>query len=197
MDDSGSSSSDSSSSSGSSWSDSSSSSGSSWDSSSSFDRADSYFDQPGQVGGYESYPPPVPGQPHPYPGYQQPYYDNQHGRYHHGHPSHHSHHVHHSRHRFERGRGGRGSLAGAPGWVQAFVWIGVVLAFGGVAMFLAEVLSHAGSAMDRTGPFGVSDPYAVPGQRDTPDLGGAVVLFFAGFVLVFIGVLGQATSRRP
>lgn len=68
-----------------------------------FDRADGYFDQSGQATGYDSYP--------PQPG--QPYY---------GHPSH---------HRFG-GRGGRAHLADAPGWVQACVWIGALLAVGGV-----------------------------------------------------------------
>ncbi|MEU7532052.1 hypothetical protein AB0A74_40400 [Saccharothrix sp. NPDC042600] len=144
-----------------------------------FDRADGYFDQSGQATGYDPYP------PQPHYGHQQPP---------HGHDPHHYSPHHASHHRFS-GRRGRGNLVGAPGWVQACVWIGVVVAVGGVGLFFLEVLTAAGSRMDRTGPFG-SDPYhSTPSRSDPPDVGPGVTLFFVGFVLVLVGVLGHAGSR--
>ncbi|GAA0245343.1 hypothetical protein GCM10010492_50890 [Saccharothrix mutabilis subsp. mutabilis] len=150
-----------------------------------FDRADGYFDQSGQAAGYDPYP------PQPHYGYEQPPYG--HESYHHGRSHHHS--SHHASHHRLSGRGRRGNLAGAPGWVQACVWIGVVFAVGGVGLFFLEVLTAVGSRMDSTGPFG-SDPYhSTPSRPDTPDVGPGVTLFFVGFVLVLVGVLGHATSR--
>ncbi|MFI9817668.1 hypothetical protein [Saccharothrix variisporea] len=151
-----------------------------------FDQADAYFDQNGGYD-YDSQPGYYGHRPHDPYGHQ-------------GHVSHHgsSHHVHHFHHRSGRRRGM--SLAGAPGWVQAFVWIGVILVVAGMGLFFLEMvsaMSSFGDTVSSPGPFGTTETYSSRRSGpDTSNVGGAFGLIFVGFVLAAIGAIGNASSRR-
>lgn len=73
-------------------------------------------------------------------------------------------------------------FSGAPGWVKATLWLGMIVSLTGFALFAVTLFGSFGDA---------------PGEPpDFHQLGVAGGVFFAGLVVLAVSQLGKSTSRR-
>ena len=79
------------------------------------------------------------------------------------------------------------NYSGAPTWVKALTALGAVLALGGMALLVVDVITAISSGQDEFGR---------PQFPDLGDLRRGAILFACGLVLSLVGSLGRSMSRR-